>query len=81
MLALMKSVWRAWKGLAHRIIKAQNWILMAWVYCFAVAPVALVLKLIGHSLVRRPAIDTQVETYWEERRDGPLTMDRAARMF
>ncbi len=81
MLALMKSVWRAWKGFAHKIIAAQNWLLMAWVYFFAVAPVALVLKLIGKPLVRRPLIDAQADSYWEDKTDGPLTMDRAARMF
>ena len=77
----MKALWRTWKGLAHRIIAFQNWVLMAWVYVFAVAPVALAMKLLGRRLVRRPAIDPTAETYFEERSGGPLTMQRASRMF
>ncbi len=77
----MKALWRLWKGLAHRIIAVQNWVLMAWVYVFAVAPVAIGMKLFGRPLVRRPAIDPEIESYFEDKRGGPLTMERASRMF
>jgi hypothetical protein len=81
MLATMKTIWRAWKGLAHRIISVQNWVLMAWVYIFAVAPVAIFMKLFGQKLVKRPVIDPEADSYWQDKPDGPLTMDRAQRMF
>ena len=81
MLATMKTIWRAWKGLAHKIIAAQNFVLMSWVYIVAVAPVAIFMKLLGHKLVIRPAIDADADSYWQEKTDGPMTMDRANRMF
>ena len=36
MLALLKTLWRHWKGLAHRIIAAQNWLVMAVAYGVAI---------------------------------------------
>ena len=81
MLATMKTIWRAWKGLAHKIIAAQNFVLMSWVYIVALAPVAIFMKLLGHKLVIRPAIYADADSYWQEKTDGPMTMDRANRMF
>ena len=81
MLATMKTIWRAWKGLAHKIIAAQNFVLMSWVYIVAVAPVAICMKLLGRKLVFRPVIDADADSYWQEKTDGPMTMDRANRMF
>ncbi|MCB9795607.1 MAG: hypothetical protein H6741_23130 [Alphaproteobacteria bacterium] len=81
MLALMKKVWRAWKGLAHHIITAQNYILMSLVYVLAVAPVAIVLKLTGHPVVKAPPEPGPDGSFWEPRTDGPMTMERANRMY
>lgn len=81
MLALHKRIWRAWKGFSHKLIAAQNAVLMAGVYIFAVAPVALVFKLTGKRLVQPPAIDPEADSYWEKRDDEPFDMDKAQRMF
>lgn len=81
MLDLMKTVWRAWKGIAHRIITAQNWILMSLVYVVAVAPVALVLRVVGKQVVKPPQPPGEDGSFWEPLEDGPMTMDRANRMY
>ena len=77
----MKGIWRGWKRFAHKLISAQNWLLMALVYWFAVMPVAVFLKLIGHKLINTPAKDDSVDSYWEPRDDGGMDMGRAQRMF
>lgn len=81
MLALHKRIWRAWKGFSHKLIAAQNAVLMALVYIFAVAPVAAVFKLTGKRLVQPAPIDPEAESYWEKREDEPFDMDKAQRMF
>ncbi|MED5369756.1 MAG: hypothetical protein VX899_01965 [Myxococcota bacterium] len=81
MLALHKVIWKAWKGFSHKLISAQNAILMAAVYIFAVAPVAVVFKLIGKRLVSPPEIDPEAESYWEAKEDGRFDMEKAQRMF
>lgn len=45
MLALMKTIWRGWKGFAHKLVAGQSWLLMALVYIFAMGPVSLFVKL------------------------------------
>ena len=80
MLALMKRIWRGWKRVAHKIISAQNFVLMSGVYWFAVAPVALTLKLIRFKLLRTPVQNDEDESYWEKK-EGVLSMDRASRMY
>lgn len=81
MLALHKYIWRAWKGFSHKLISAQNAVLMSFVYIFAVAPVAAFFKLTGKRLVQPPRIDPEAESYWEKRDDEPFDMDKAQRMF
>ena len=80
MLKLMKRVWRAWKRLAHRLISAQNFVLMALVYWLALAPVAIALKLVRKRVVDE-APPTPEGTFWQERKSGPMDMERAGRMF
>jgi len=80
MLALMKRIWRGWKGIAHKIISAQNFVLMAGVYWFAVAPVAIAIKLIRYRLLETPVVDDEADSYWEKK-EGTLSMDRAQKMF
>lgn len=80
MLALMKSIWRGWKRFAHKIISAQNFVLMAGVYWFAVAPVAIGLKLIRFRLLDTPVPSDDDDSYWEKK-EGVLSMDRASKMF
>lgn len=80
MLSTMKGIWRAWKGFAHKLISAQNFVLMSGVYWFAVAPMAIFLKLIRFKLISTPEVSEAEASYWESK-SGTLSMDRAQRMF
>lgn len=77
----MKVIWRAWKGVAHRIIQAQNWFLMSIVYWIALAPVAILLRLSRRPVVPADPSPDERGSYWIPRDDGPITMERAGRMF
>ena len=81
MLRTMKVIWRRWKGFAHRLVNAQNRFLMGVVYVVAVAPVALVFRLLGTQLIDRAAADPDAETFWVPRAEPQLDMKRASRMF
>lgn len=77
----MKRIWRVWKGLAHRIIQAQNWLLMSIVYWLALAPVAVALRLTGHKPVPPTPEPAPDGSFWIPRQDGAMGMERATRMF
>lgn len=77
----MKAIWRAWKGVAHRIIQAQNWLLMSIVYWLALAPVALAIRLSGHKVVPTEPGPDAGGSFWTPRSDGVMGMERANRMF
>jgi hypothetical protein len=79
MIPLFKAMWRAQHAFLHGLIQTQNRILMAVTYLIAIAPVALVFKLMGKRLL--PEVPRDAESYWIPRDDGPLDMDRAQRMF
>ena len=64
MLALMKTLWRRWKGLAHRIIAAQNWIVMALAYVIAMGPVSFFMRLKNPDLIDRGLGDPQWPSFW-----------------
>lgn len=81
MLTLMKRIWTAWKGVAHRIVQAQNFVLMALVYIFAVAPVAVLLKVSRRPVVPPPPQPDGQGSLWQPVRSGRLDMDRAGRMY
>ena len=81
MLRTMKVIWGKWKGFAHRLIDWQNRILMALVYILAVAPVGLVFKLMGRRLLDRAEPEEGAASYWQERSEPALDMERARRMF
>ena len=81
MLSLFKRLWWLWKGLAHELISAQNWVLMAFVYWVAVAPIAVIFKLIQRRPADEIAEPATTDTFWIERSAPPLTMKRAKRMF
>jgi len=78
-LALMKTIWRRWKGVAHGIIRAQNWILMAVAYFVAVGPVALVMRMTNKDLTDRGLGDPEATTYWLEPEMGHQDIQRAQR--
>lgn len=80
MLATMKSIWRGWKKVAHKIISAQNFVLMSGVYWLAVAPVAIAMKLIRFKLIHTPEVSDGESSYWETK-SGTMSMDRAQKMF
>ena len=64
MLALMKTLWRRWKALAHRIIAGQNWLIMAIAYGIAMGPVSLVMRLKYPDLIDRGLGDPDAESFW-----------------
>ena len=51
MIPLFKAMWRAQHAFLHGLIQTQNRILMAVTYLIAIAPVALVFKLMGKRLL------------------------------
>ncbi len=63
-LSMMKTIWRRWKGFAHGIIRAQNWTLMAIAYITAVAPVAIIMRLIDNDMTDRGLGDRESGSYW-----------------
>jgi len=64
MLALLKTLWRHWKGLAHRIIAAQNWIIMAVAYAVAMGPVSLIMRIKNPDLIDRGLGDESWDSFW-----------------
>lgn len=64
MLELLKLLWRRWKGLAHRIIALQNWIVMAIAYAVGMGPVALIMRMKHDDLIDRGLGDTEGPSYW-----------------
>ncbi|NOY27406.1 MAG: hypothetical protein GXP62_16190 [Oligoflexia bacterium] len=62
-LSLMKTLWRRWKGLAHLLVKAQSWILMAVVYVFAMGPISIFIKLDKRRRLDRGPPPPGAETY------------------
>ena len=78
-LNLMKTIWRRWKGLAHGIIRGQNWLLMAVAYFTAVGPVAFVMRLRDSDMTDRGLGDPASESYWLEPTMGTEDIRRAQR--
>ena len=81
MLRLFKSLWRWQHAFLHAVISLQNRILMTAVYVAAMAPVAILLKRFRQDLLYRGDPEQPGSSYWVPRKDDPMTMDRARRMF
>ena len=64
MLHIMKAMWRRWKGLAHSIIRAQNWLIMAIAYLIAMGPVAAIMRLKSNDLIDRGLGDPDARSFW-----------------
>ena len=79
MLALMKTLWRRWKGLAHRIIAAQNWLVMALAYVIAMGPVSFFMRLKDPDLIDRGLGDPESPTFWHTLPNEPEDIRRAQR--
>jgi hypothetical protein len=59
-------VYRAWMGLAHMISKVTTPIFLAIVYFLAIAPIGLIMKLLGKDPLRH------------DPKDGSLWLDRSS---
>ena len=64
MLSFMKMLWYRWKGLAHRIIKGQTWVVMGAAYWIGLGPVALVLRMKNRDLIDRGLGDPSSASHW-----------------
>ncbi len=64
MLHLLKMLWRRWKGMAHRIIAGQNWLVMAIAYAVGMGPVAVVMRIKYDDLIDRGLGDPNSDSYW-----------------
>jgi hypothetical protein len=78
-LTLMKTIWRRWKRVAHGIMRAQNWFLMALTYVIAVGPVAIVLRIKHRDMTDRGLGDPDAKSYWLEPELGEQDIVRAQR--
>ena len=81
MLSLMKSLWRAWKRLAHGIIAVQNGVLLLMVFVFGVGPAALLARLSRRELLDRDPPEEEPESWWLPLSDSRRDMDWAQRPF
>lgn len=79
MLALMKRIWRGWKGFAHSLVKGQTWVLMAFVYFFAMGPVSFFIKLDRKRRLDRGPADPQAPTYGRRLEPQQVDVRRAQR--
>jgi hypothetical protein len=76
-----KTLWRKQKAGIHGILLLQNWILMTFVYGVALAPVAVLSKIFGWEMLDMSPPDPEAKTYWQDRDDEPMTLERAQRRF
>ena len=79
MLAPMKALWRNWKALAHRIIAAQNWVLMAIAYVVAMGPVSVIMRIKNPDLIDRGLGDPEWKSFWIPIAYEPEDIRRAQR--
>ena len=81
MLGFFKGLWRWQHAFLYALIGLQNRLLMKNVYLTAVLPVAIVFKVLRRDLMDRGDPEQPGSSYWVPRKEEPLTMDRARRMF
>jgi len=79
MLELMKTLWRRWKALAHRIIRGQNWMLMGIAYWVGMGPVAFFMRMKHKDLIDRGLGDATSPTHWLPLEDQKQDIRRAQR--
>ena len=63
--AIMKKLWRGWKGIVHRINDVIAFVLMSFTYIVALMPVALCFKVFNRDLIDRGLGDPRVDSYWK----------------
>lgn len=71
-------VYRAWMGFALLLSKITNPIFMAIVFFLVIAPIGLVMRLLGRNPVVRTAIDG---SFWVTRPEGPRRRSDLKRQF
>ena len=81
MLRFFKSLWRWQHAFLRALIGLQNRLLMTIVYVVAMLPVAIMFKVLRQDLLDRGEPAQPGSSYWIPRSDGPITMERARRMF
>jgi hypothetical protein len=82
MLELLRVLWVGWnERVLRNLLRFQNAILMGVVWVFALAPLAILLRLMRHPLIDRSPPDTATKSYWQPRDGKPMTMDQASRQF
>ena len=79
MLELMKTLWRRWKALAHRIIRGQNWLLMGVAYWVGMGPVAFFMRMKHKDLIDRGLGDPSSPSHWLPLADQKQDIRRAQR--
>ena len=63
MLELLKGAWRGWKAGTHALVKGQSWLLMALAYGVAIAPTALIFKVIRPDALDEGPADPKATSY------------------
>lgn len=82
MIRSMKILWRGWKRLAHGIITAQNTILLGIAFVFGIGPTAIVLKLMGRSMIdREPVGEDTADSFWIPLESTKADMQKALKPF
>lgn len=82
MLELLRVLWVGWnERVLRNLLRFQNAILMGIVWVFALAPLAILLRLIRRPLIDRSPPDTATKSYWQPRDGQPMTMEQASRQF
>lgn len=67
--------------MAHRIIAAQNWLVMAIAYAIGMGPVAVVMRIKHDDLIDRGLGDPDSASYWIPLRLENQDIRRAQRPY
>jgi hypothetical protein len=78
-LSWLKRIWWSWKRLVHQLNAVISFVLMAFVYIVAVAPVALGFRIFKPDPTDRGLGDPQRKSFWLEVRLGREDIQRAQR--
>lgn len=81
MLELLRRLWIGWNAALRGFLTAQSRFLMAVTWIAGVAPVSIVLRLVGRRFLDRAPADRNASSYRVTRTTAPLDMKRASRMF
>ncbi len=79
MLSLLKTLWRGWKGFAHKLVAGQSWLLMAIAYIVAMGPASIFIKLNKERRLDRAPADPGAATYGLTVEHRPPDVRRAQR--